>query len=160
MTIGEPPRPNYPTKFEAITELSAKALQNIVEEYGVNTGKFVRFGSLILLGPRVDIQPKGLTMMHLDIASAAYEHPDETFRQRVQDAISAADPALSIGADYRGMEDAGHYDFNLRYDKSVADISFASASTTFPRSIELIGREQTGLLAQTILGLSAHVQAG
>jgi hypothetical protein len=151
--------PDVPTKFDVITELSAGVLPEIMHTYGVDKGKFVRFGTLILLGPATPIQPDGLSIAHLDIASAASEHPDAGFRQRVQAAVDASDPAQNIGADYRGMLDAGLYAFSLTADSAVESVTFTGGSSTFQRSFELRGRGETADLARIALGPGVNVQA-
>jgi hypothetical protein len=149
------------TKFDVVAELSTSALQEAMQIYGTDNGKFIRFGSLILLGPNTPVEPDGLAVAHLDIASAAFGHPDDGFSQRVQAAASESDPSMSIGADYRGMLDAGSYSFSLGDDGvAIASITFDRLSASFPRSAELYGRGETGYIAQAALGLDVSVQAG
>jgi hypothetical protein len=151
--------PETPTRFDVIAELSAETLQQSVQQYDAKQGKFIRFGRMIIIGPATPTQPSGLSVAHIDIAHASFNHPDKSFRARVQSAADEADPAESIGADYPGMLDAGHYELKLGEDHIVRGIEFDGISSTFRRSAELRGRPETGYIAQKALGSAILVLA-
>jgi hypothetical protein len=148
-----------PSSFDVVSELSDEALISDYRSYGVDMGKFVRFGPLIIVGPATPTLPDGKRPYHLDIAEAAYYNPDPELRSRVRLAADHADPARNIGQNYPGVMDAGHYLIEVDDTKSVTGLMIFGFSTHFRESVYLHGRAETGYLARVALSPNVSVQA-
>ena len=118
-------------------------------------GKFVRFGDIIVLGAADN---RSMTPLHRQIAFVAkVTNPDHVFKSRIQEASMQVDPADSIGKDFVGMVDAGH--FVIDPNSVPPRLRFSDKSSDFGRADEP-GRQRTVELAQIAVGKSIAVSAG
>jgi hypothetical protein len=152
------PTPERPPIGKVITEPDAARLAGYRDKYGVDRGKFIRIGTLVLLVPLIPDTDtrRDKDFQHLDMIWAAFQHDNPDMQSKVREAAENPDGEPFI-RDNGSLVDAGRYYLRFSAEGLLATLSVDGGSFKFGRA-EDAGRQRTVDLIQEKMGPEIGIQ--
>jgi|SRR5665213_3605492 len=154
---NQPTPERRPHIADVITEPDVARLTGYRDQYGVDRGKFIRIGALVLLVPLIPDSVHNEDYRHLQMLEAGYHNPDTEMQRKVREAADNPVGDLLPKDPDECLEDSGYYFLSFSDKGMLVRLNVGGQSYDFGRAEEA-GRQRTVDLIQEKLGPEIGVE--